>query len=665
LFDIKKNFVDEALSAPHLFTDLAKVELYIAESYRTRAIIEMLQNADDAESTNFLIHQYGDKLIVANNGNSFTKQDITALCRSGSSTKTRGVGKIGYRGIGFKSVVGICDNVKILSENLLFEFSKTLTKKTLNTTTDVPLIRIPHTLNLKYKNDLLSSLPILSSYTTIFILSGIDIRLVTEEVEQFNSSSILFLNKVELLTFNINGKSKSIKKNYSSNTKVEINNHGNVEYWHVACEPNETSKVAFKLNSDSIVPASEAESVIHAFLPTEENPGSYLKINGDFSTEPSRKRVDLDNLSQNSYYECCSIIAKEINNALRENRLVGIFSVFTNTPNSRFKKLLKENLFNILNKNLHIKENKVELINLRMKPKWLNYKDYSISSFETIPQDIDERYPEARDFFIWLGVKELSAEDYIASCNFKKLSFLGCSELISHVAKKFRFNLPTETLENLKTIAIFPTTTGEIKSSTAIVNEQLHADYLMLLANAENDSDIRIILKRIGIENATPSPQPRASQRVTEPRLEANPHSTTETQQKKPENKIPPQFQKWRTAELNVKEWFSNRPEVLLARDVSKSHVGYDVEVKLKNGIDYFVEVKKVNSFNDPFEITNNEYAIGSQLKSNYLIAIVILSGDEFSIKFIKNPTNVLAFEKRIKSISWVCDSYEKQLTNL
>src|SRR4030065_1473908 len=86
---LRTEFIQEATSAPKLFKDLAKVEHYIAESYKTRSFIELIQNADDAESTIFGVHGFDGGLIVANNGHPFTVADIEALCRSGSSNKTR------------------------------------------------------------------------------------------------------------------------------------------------------------------------------------------------------------------------------------------------------------------------------------------------------------------------------------------------------------------------------------------------------------------------------------------------------------------------------------------------------------------------------------------------------------------------------------------------
>ena len=37
---LRAEFIQEATSAPKLFKDLAKVEQYIAESYKTRSFIE-------------------------------------------------------------------------------------------------------------------------------------------------------------------------------------------------------------------------------------------------------------------------------------------------------------------------------------------------------------------------------------------------------------------------------------------------------------------------------------------------------------------------------------------------------------------------------------------------------------------------------------------------
>jgi len=388
-------------------------------------------------------------------------------------------------------------------------------------------------------------------------------------------------------------------------------------------------------------------------LPTEENPGACIKINGDFSTDPSRKRIDLDDTSNSSFKDCCQIISNDINVILSGKDMYGFFSIFKNAQNGRFKKLLKEHLFSQLKDNLHIKNDIVKLETIRTKPDWINYQDYSLleSAFYTIPKDLDEAYPELYDFLSWLGVKELSIEECLTECEHLKISIFGSFEIICRAAKKFRFNLPNNIIDMINNKAIYPTQVG-LKSGNEISNGEynLLPDYLTLLREAENTSDLKIILKRAGINSVYP---------VNIVKNKVLAHTKPHQNDTKGINS---QVKKWRSAELNVKDWFSGFSNVLLAKDVSKSHVGYDIEVKLKDGKEYYVEVKSVTSFSDAFEITNNEYAIGSQLKENYLIAIVVENKDEFTIKFLRNPISSLTFEKRIKSISWICDAYDSQL---
>ena len=130
---VRDSFIAEAVSAPRLFSDLAQMEQYIAESYKSRSFIELIQNADDAHATRFGIHQLGPDILVGNNGHPFTPEDVEALCRSGSSHKVRGQNTIGYRGIGFKSVVNISRRITVLSGEYGFCFDRAETKRLLPT----------------------------------------------------------------------------------------------------------------------------------------------------------------------------------------------------------------------------------------------------------------------------------------------------------------------------------------------------------------------------------------------------------------------------------------------------------------------------------------------------------------------------------------------------
>lgn len=140
---IRQNLIEEANTSPNMLSDIAGLETYISESYNNRSFIELLQNADDAKSSRFLVCKVGNYLLVANDGKVFDDQDLISLCRSASSGKERGC-SIGYRGIGFKSVANFANEVHIISGEMNITFSRELTKSVIEKATRVPLIRIPH-----------------------------------------------------------------------------------------------------------------------------------------------------------------------------------------------------------------------------------------------------------------------------------------------------------------------------------------------------------------------------------------------------------------------------------------------------------------------------------------------------------------------------------------
>jgi hypothetical protein len=99
---------------------------------------ELLQNADDAAKgeglcvdVEYIILQ--DHLIVQHNGGHFSSQDVEGICRYGAvqegqkisqEAKQYNLKKIGYKGIGFKSVFNLSDQVWIRSTPYTFKFDK-------------------------------------------------------------------------------------------------------------------------------------------------------------------------------------------------------------------------------------------------------------------------------------------------------------------------------------------------------------------------------------------------------------------------------------------------------------------------------------------------------------------------------------------------------------
>ena len=89
------------------------IQLYTDKSH---FVYELLQNAEDAEATSIQFIQYPDRLEVLHDGKPFTSANLQGLCDIGKSDKVDNLNQIGEFGVGFKSVFGICDTVRLYSE---------------------------------------------------------------------------------------------------------------------------------------------------------------------------------------------------------------------------------------------------------------------------------------------------------------------------------------------------------------------------------------------------------------------------------------------------------------------------------------------------------------------------------------------------------------------
>ena len=94
-----------------------------------RFVFELLQNAVDAHNAsdclNVSICIQDGYLVFMHNGDAFTNEDIEGICFVGrKGEKVRNTKKIGYKGIGFKSVFGISSKVYIHTASQCFRFDK-------------------------------------------------------------------------------------------------------------------------------------------------------------------------------------------------------------------------------------------------------------------------------------------------------------------------------------------------------------------------------------------------------------------------------------------------------------------------------------------------------------------------------------------------------------
>ena len=94
-----------------------------------RFVFELLQNAVDAHcdsssTLNVRMVIEDDYFVFMHNGAAFTERDIEGLCDVGNGNKMKDVKKIGYKGIGFKSVFMRSNHVVVESGGYCFKFDK-------------------------------------------------------------------------------------------------------------------------------------------------------------------------------------------------------------------------------------------------------------------------------------------------------------------------------------------------------------------------------------------------------------------------------------------------------------------------------------------------------------------------------------------------------------
>ncbi|CAF1063966.1 unnamed protein product [Adineta steineri] len=90
-----------------------------------RFVYELIQNADDASSTELKIALIENNyLIVSHNGRIFNEKDLRSICAVNNSTKTGESQTVGYKGLGFKAVFGKSNYVLIITNGDAFRFDE-------------------------------------------------------------------------------------------------------------------------------------------------------------------------------------------------------------------------------------------------------------------------------------------------------------------------------------------------------------------------------------------------------------------------------------------------------------------------------------------------------------------------------------------------------------
>ena len=259
-------------------------------------IYELLQNADDYPLLNkkvdVKIFTTTNRFIFSHNGSPFKFNNVYALCNINDGDKQDDADKIGYKGIGFKSVFAYSDKVLLKSGKYIFKFDKNHP----DFQREKPFQIIPI-----WVDDLsaLKELPITENVNIVIEAKQGNTQieewkeLLNEIFSQESSTPvILFLRNIRNVFINRTLVSQTTREwwireyklKLSEEIKLEIKrqfetNTGNIPEKLVGVEEIEIQFSLKHLNYE-IIPLSEA--ILYNYLPTKVNLGLPFLVNSDF-----------------------------------------------------------------------------------------------------------------------------------------------------------------------------------------------------------------------------------------------------------------------------------------------------------------------------------------------------------------------------------------------
>lgn len=299
-------------------------------------ILELLQNADDAEAERIVFDITDEGLHLFNSGEfSFCGDLASSNClfeeefcdfhrikEVASGGKLKNQNNIGRFGIGFVSTYQITDSPEIKSSGIKL---KLIPEKGQSTVEAIPK-ESGSSFFLPWAFDSMSHA------RQALNLSSIDNRDIQEITDSFLSvvrHSLLFLRYVNNVLVQRNGEillECTIDRSSSNEVMVEFKPDNQVEIWHIlradaACKVNnlfETYPQLEQLQRNTGIsiairtePNSLEKGLLYAYLPTEQKTQLPLHINADFFPESDRKSIIFSGKHERAWNETLIDVAAQ------------------------------------------------------------------------------------------------------------------------------------------------------------------------------------------------------------------------------------------------------------------------------------------------------------------------------------------------------------------
>ena len=301
------------------------IQLYTDKSH---FVYELLQNAEDSEAKSIRFIQFADRLEVLHDGKPFTMANLEGLCDIGKSDKVDNLNQIGEFGVGFKSVFGICETVKLYSTPKNYQGNADLGDA------------VPFAVEIKdfVRPEDIEEEEVPGSYTTRFVFpyavghsfSGFQnkeelINTLSRKLSNLGITTLLFMKHLELIEYQALTKEKVITGKYLLG-KRQISDHCTK-----VAAIGESEKVGDKNDSNDVVsflmfsrklerfpqrtvdiafPVVEEDGeyqcvrfnnpYVSVYFPTETESKLDFIVQGPYRTTPNRSSIPADD-SDNVY----------------------------------------------------------------------------------------------------------------------------------------------------------------------------------------------------------------------------------------------------------------------------------------------------------------------------------------------------------------------------
>lgn len=301
-----------------LWLEQYRLENQNYRDYEGREILELLQNADDAQSDSVDIQLYSkeNRLVITNHGEKtrvFTEEGMRSIMASYLSPKKNGSNNnsrlIGAKGLGFKSILNWASKIAIKSDNVLVRFGDDVVRKFWEELR--PIISSPKEYEIEARKDgHVVPLPILripeiielsdyeSNSTSIeltYYSEKVNAKII-EALKNFSPESLLFLHNLRNIRIVVDGKERTYcLKTVSDKNGIEICDI-NGQQWLVSHEDGEIGgrnyevAAAFSLDANNRRPSYN----VFTFFPTDEEFPFPCIIHATLELNASRKAILTD-----------------------------------------------------------------------------------------------------------------------------------------------------------------------------------------------------------------------------------------------------------------------------------------------------------------------------------------------------------------------------------